>query len=93
MPLKPQSIASANFYRPLFNEEALDKERQAVDSEYKMKLNDDSRRLYQVTKELVNHNHPFSKFSVGNIDTLGDRNGETIRQEILASTSSNTQLT
>ncbi|MFA0500712.1 insulinase family protein, partial [Vibrio sp. 10N.222.46.A1] len=72
------------FTAPLFNEEALDKERQAVDSEYKMKLNDDSRRLYQVTKELVNHCHPFSKFSVGNIDTLGDRNGETIRQEILA---------
>ncbi|MCY9828048.1 insulinase family protein [Vibrio chagasii] len=71
------------FTAPLFNEEALDKERQAVDSEYKMKLNDDARRLYQVTKELVNHNHPFSKFSVGNIDTLGDRNGVTIREEIL----------
>ncbi|QFT09194.1 insulinase family protein [Vibrio sp. THAF190c] len=71
------------FTAPLFNEEALDKERQAVDSEYKMKLNDDSRRLYQVTKELVNPEHPFAKFSVGNIETLGDRNGQTIRQEIL----------
>ncbi len=71
------------FTAPLFNEEALDKERQAVDSEYKMKLNDDSRRLYQVTKELVNPAHPFAKFSVGNIETLGDRNGQTIRQEIL----------
>ncbi|MCZ8485169.1 hypothetical protein O9993_02600 [Vibrio lentus] len=32
-----------------FNEEALDKERQAVDSEYKMKLNDDrdARSSYQ----------------------------------------------
>lgn len=71
------------FTAPLFNEEALDKERQAVDSEYKMKLNDDSRRLYQVTKELVNPEHPFAKFSVGNIETLGDRDGQTIRQEIL----------
>ncbi|MEZ9058785.1 insulinase family protein [Vibrio pelagius] len=71
------------FTAPLFNEEALDKERQAVESEYKMKLNDDSRRLYQVTKELVNPAHPFAKFSVGNIETLGDRNGQTIRQEIL----------
>ncbi|MGR5554779.1 insulinase family protein [Vibrio fortis] len=71
------------FTAPLFNEEALDKERQAVDSEYKMKLNDDSRRLYQVTKELVNPEHPFAKFSVGNIETLGDRNRQTIRQEIL----------
>ena len=48
-----------------------------------MKLNDDSRRLYQVTKELVNPDHPFAKFSVGNVETLGDRNGQTIRQEIL----------
>ncbi|MEH0742474.1 insulinase family protein [Vibrio cholerae] len=72
------------FTAPLFNSEALDKERQAVDSEYKLKLNDDSRRLYQVHKELVNPAHPFSKFSVGNIDTLGDREGQSIRDEIVA---------
>ncbi|MGF1709979.1 insulinase family protein [Vibrio kagoshimensis] len=72
------------FTAPLFNEEALDKERQAVESEYKMKLNDDSRRLYQVHKEIVNPAHPFAKFSVGNLETLGDRDGQSIRQEILA---------
>ncbi|MGR5488448.1 insulinase family protein, partial [Vibrio alfacsensis] len=42
------------FSAPLFNEEALDKERQAVDSEYKLKLNEDGRRLYQVQKETIN---------------------------------------
>lgn len=72
------------FSAPLFNAEALDKEREAVDSEYKMKLNDDSRRLYQVNKELINPNHPFAKFSVGNHDTLGDRDGVSIRDEIIA---------
>ena len=71
------------FTAPLFNEEALDKERQAVDSEYKLKLNDDSRRLYQVNKEVINPEHPFSKFSVGNLDTLGDREGKSIRDEIV----------
>ncbi len=71
------------FTAPLFNSEALDKERQAVESEYKLKLNDDSRRLYQVHKEVVNQQHPFSKFSVGNLETLGDRNGESIRDEII----------
>ncbi len=71
------------FTEPLFNEDSLDKERQAVESEYKLKLNDDSRRLYQVHKELVNPEHPFSKFSVGNLETLGDRDGVSIRQEIL----------
>ena len=72
------------FAAPLFNEEALDKERHAVDSEYKLKLNDDSRRLYQVQKETVNPLHPFAKFSVGNIETLGDREGKSIREEIIA---------
>lgn len=72
------------FTAPLFNPEALDKERQAVESEYKLKLNDDSRRLYQVHKELVNPEHPFSKFSVGNLETLGDREGKSIRDEIVA---------
>jgi len=72
------------FTAPLFNPEALDKERLAVESEYKLKLSDDSRRLYQVHKEVVNPAHPFSKFSVGNLETLGDRNGESIRDEIIA---------
>ncbi|CAK4067134.1 insulinase family protein [Vibrio sp. 16] len=71
------------FTAPLFNPEALDKERQAVDSEYKLKLNDDSRRLYQVNKEVINQAHPFSKFSVGNLETLGDRDGKSIRDEII----------
>lgn len=39
------------FIAPLFNAEALDKERQAVDSEYKLKIKDESRRLYQVQKK------------------------------------------
>ncbi|MHC6526730.1 insulinase family protein [Vibrio proteolyticus] len=72
------------FSAPLFNEEALDKERQAVDSEYKLKLNDDSRRLYQVQKATINPDHPFSKFSVGNLETLDDRNGKSIRQEVVS---------
>ncbi|KYN88123.1 peptidase M16 [Vibrio cidicii] len=71
------------FIAPLFNEESLDKERQAVESEYRLKLNDDSRRLYQVSKEVVNPRHPFAKFSVGNLQTLGDRDGVSIRQEIV----------
>nr|WP_217906373.1 insulinase family protein [Vibrio sp. JPW-9-11-11] len=71
------------FTAPLFNAEALDKERQAVESEYKLKLNDDSRRLFQVHKELVNPDHPFSKFSVGNLETLSDRDGQSIRDEIV----------
>lgn len=71
------------FSAPLFNEEALDKERQAIESEYRLKLKDETRRLYQVHKETINPAHPFSKFSVGNSFTLADKNEHTIRQEIL----------
>ncbi len=71
------------FTAPLFNEESLDKERQAIESEYKLKLNDDVRRLYQVHKETIHPQHPFAKFSVGNEQTLSDRNQVSIRQEIV----------
>lgn len=72
------------FYASLFNEEAVDKERLAVDSEYRLKLKDDVRRVYQVHKETVNQAHPFSKFSVGSIDTLADAEDSSIRDEMLA---------
>ncbi|MFV0574011.1 MAG: insulinase family protein [Vibrio sp.] len=77
------------FISPLFNQEALEKERQAVESEFRLKLKDDMRRLYQVHKEVVNPEHPFAKFSVGNVDTLSDlldENGNpttSIRDEII----------
>ncbi len=77
------------FIAPLFNQEALEKERQAVESEFRLKLKDDMRRLYQVHKEMVNPEHPFAKFSVGNDQTLSDlldNDGNpttSIRDEIL----------
>ncbi|MCO4321996.1 insulinase family protein [Aliidiomarina quisquiliarum] len=55
---------------PLFSEQWIEKERQAVEAEYRMKLKDELRRLYDVHKETSNSEHPFSRFSVGNVDTL-----------------------
>ncbi|SKA48687.1 insulinase family protein [Enterovibrio nigricans] len=72
------------FTAPLFNADAVDKERNAVDSEYKLKLQDDVRRIYQVQKETINPAHPFSKFSVGSAETLNDRAGSAIRDELIA---------
>lgn len=71
------------FITPLFHAEALDKERQAIESEYRLKLNDDTRRLYQVQKETINPAHPYAKFSVGNLVTLADNEQGTIRDEIM----------
>jgi insulysin len=72
------------FICPTFASEWVDKERNAVDSEYRLKLQDDVRRSYQVHKETVNPAHPFSKFSVGNLDTLADLPGRDLRSDLIA---------
>ncbi|MCE0556385.1 insulinase family protein [Motilimonas sp. E26] len=72
------------FIAPLFTSELVDKERQAIESEYQLKLNDDVRRQYQVHKETVNPAHPFAKFSVGNSQTLADTEQSLARDDLLA---------
>ncbi len=71
------------FSQPLLAEAYIEKERHAIDAEYKLKLKEDSHRIYQVHRETINPLHPFSKFSVGNNQTLEDRNGVSIRQELV----------
>ena len=70
------------FICPLLSKEAIEKERQNVDSEFKLKLKDDIRRLYDVHKETINQAHPFAKFSVGNNKTLSDKSDSSIQQEL-----------
>ncbi|QSX35950.1 insulinase family protein [Shewanella sedimentimangrovi] len=71
------------FIAPSFNLELVDRERRAIESEFSLKLKDDVRRIYQVHKETVNPAHPFSKFSVGNLETLGGEQAD-LREELLA---------
>ncbi|MBD1581500.1 insulinase family protein [Pseudoalteromonas sp. S16_S37] len=61
------------FIDPLLDVSQTENERNAIDAEFKMKIKDDGRRIYQVHKETVNPLHPFSKFSVGNRETLENR--------------------
>ncbi|GAA4872385.1 insulinase family protein [Ferrimonas pelagia] len=87
--IKPNAFAEALdrfcqfFTAPLFDPHLVEKERQSVDSEFKMKLQDDMRRFYQVHKETVNPAHPFCKFSVGNQETLADRPNQPVRDELV----------
>ncbi|WP_432459190.1 insulinase family protein [Agarivorans sp. QJM3NY_25] len=71
------------FICPCFNPDLVERERQAVNSEYQLKLKDDVRRIYQVHKETVNPAHPFSQFSVGNLDTLSDNAESSIRDDLI----------
>lgn len=72
------------FISPLLANEFVVAERENIDAEFTLKLKDDIRRLYDVHKDTVNPNHPFSQFSVGNLDTLADRGGHKISREIQA---------
>lgn len=70
------------FTCPLLSPESIASERENIDAEFKLKLKDDIRRLYDVHKETINPEHPFSKFSVGNNDTLKDTESCNIHEEI-----------
>jgi insulysin len=70
------------FISPKFDLALVDRERHAIESEFSLKLKDDIRRVYQVQKESVNPAHPFAKFSVGNLKTLGGDEVD-LRQELL----------
>ncbi len=70
------------FIAPKFNIELVDRERHAIESEFSLKLKDDIRRIYQVQKETVNPEHPFSKFSVGNLETLSGTE-QQLRDELV----------
>ena len=72
------------FSAPLLSEEFVNKERQNIDAEFKLKLKDDIRRLYDVHKETINQAHPFSQFSVGSCETLADKSDSNLRDEVQA---------
>jgi len=73
---------AAMFTAPLFSSDYVEKERQAIEAEFSLKLKDDSRRIYQVHKESINPAHPFAKFSVGNAQTLADQPHESLQQAV-----------
>lgn len=71
------------FVAPMFNPEYVDRERHAVDSEYQLKIKDDSRREWDVLRELANPEHPFSRFSVGSLETLDNSKDNPVREDLI----------
>ncbi|XP_056865432.1 insulin-degrading enzyme-like 2 isoform X1 [Raphanus sativus] len=58
------------FIKPLMSADATMREINAVDSEHQQNMLSDSRRLRQLKKHLSREEHPYHKFSTGNMDTL-----------------------
>lgn len=72
------------FIAPLFTPDYVDRERNAVHSEYQSGLQDDGRRGYSALKAVLNPAHPLAGFAVGSLDTLQDHAGVTLRDALLA---------
>lgn len=60
------------FIAPRFNPEYVERERNAVHSEYQARLRDDSRRIDDAMDQALNPAHPATGFSVGSLATLTD---------------------
>ena len=58
------------FIDPLLKKDAVEREMNAVDSEHQKNLTNDTWREFQVGKQLINPDHPYTKFGTGNLDTL-----------------------
>lgn len=72
------------FVAPRFDPQYIARERNAVEAEYRLKLRDDERRQGDVVAEVINSAHPLARFSVGNAQTLADRQDRLVRDELMA---------
>ncbi|AOE49439.1 insulinase family protein [Kangiella sediminilitoris] len=72
------------FIDPLFDPKYVQKERNAVHSEYKLKVKDDARRLHEAVKQTANQEHPMTQFSVGNLSTLSNTDSRKILEDVKA---------
>ena len=72
------------FIAPSLAPQYVDREKNAVHSEYSMKIKDDARRIREVLKDTSNPAHPASQFSVGNLDTLADRENDLLIDDLTA---------
>ena len=71
------------FFEPTFDANYVNRERNAVESEYQLKLKSDSRRQWDVLREIINPQHPLSKFTVGNNQTLVDGEDGLLRDQLI----------
>ena len=71
------------FSAPLFTPKYVEREKHAVESEYRTRLKDDARRRIYAQKDVANPRHPFSFFQSGNLETLQNEGDRSIRDDLL----------
>lgn len=71
------------FVKPLFEPSCVEREMNAVDSESTNYSTEDGWRMLQVVKATTAEQHPFNRFDVGNLGTLGADNPPGTRSELI----------
>ncbi|MCA9569539.1 MAG: insulinase family protein [Myxococcales bacterium] len=75
---------SGFFTQPLLAADGVAIERLAVESEFRLRLEEEGRKIASVAGYSHRLDHPMSRFTVGNLDTLGDRDGEDLATALRA---------
>lgn len=88
--IQPQYLRSALerfsqfFVAPLFNPKFVERERGVVHAEFSAKLQSDGRRYLAARRQAFNSQHPESSFAVGDENTLADREGDPVREDLVS---------
>ena len=72
------------FISPRFDREYVERERQVVHSEYVSRRRSDRIRGFAAWKQTLDPRHPLSRFLVGTAETLADRPGADVRDDLIA---------
>ena len=68
------------FKKPLFNPSGVSRELHAIEQEFTKNFNQDGLREHYVLKEIASAQHPFHRFSAGNLSTLAKVSQKTLRE-------------
>lgn len=72
------------FKKPTFDPHFSDKERNAVNNEWSMQKAQDGWNTFRLEGLIANPKNPRTKFSIGNLETLKDKEGSMLHAEMLA---------
>ncbi|WP_422409290.1 MULTISPECIES: insulinase family protein [unclassified Endozoicomonas] len=81
--LRPALDQLAQFFvSPTLDPAYVDRERNAVDSEYKLHANEDGWRLMTAQNATSNPAHPRSRFNIGSLETLANEDGRSLWKDL-----------
>ena len=81
--LRPALDQLAQFFvAPTLDPAYVDRERNAVDSEYRLHAKEDGWRLFMAQSATSNPEHPKSRFTIGDLDTLNNDDGKSLWRDL-----------